>query len=76
MSVEKRTGWMLLSLIALLFALPRPYVKADTWIRECVDCPRSFWYMTGRSLVLDAHGRPHIAYGDDHLYYAWHDGAS
>ena len=45
------------------------------WQIECVDCPKSFESMTNRSLALDAEGHPHIAYGVDHLYYAWHDGS-
>ncbi len=32
--------------------------------------------MGSRSLALDAAGHPHIAYGQKHLYYAWHDGTS
>ncbi len=32
--------------------------------------------MGDRSLRVDAAGRPHIAYGGDHLYYAWHDGTA
>jgi len=47
---------------------------ADEWVLECVDC-RGFDWMTDRSLRLDGAGRPHIAYGGKHLYYAWHDGA-
>ncbi len=31
--------------------------------------------MSDRSLRLDPNGHPHIVYGGDHLYYAWHDGA-
>jgi PKD repeat protein len=31
--------------------------------------------MTDRSLKLDAAGHPHIAYGENYLYYAWYDGA-
>jgi hypothetical protein len=46
------------------------------WLIECVDCPKYFYKMTDRSLRLDATGYPHIAYGDDHLYYAWYDGAN
>jgi hypothetical protein len=30
--------------------------------------------MQPRSLALDAGGHPHIAYGGDALYHAWHDG--
>ena len=50
-------------------------VSADGWVIECVDCPKQFDNMTNRSLRLDAEGHPHIAYGGDGLYYAWHDGA-
>lgn len=32
--------------------------------------------MTNRSLRLEEFDRPHIAYGQDHLYYAWHDGST
>lgn len=44
------------------------------WEIECVDCSREFRNMTDRSLVLDANGHPHIAYGDRYLFHAWHDG--
>jgi hypothetical protein len=47
---------------------------ASGWEIECADCPGDFWYMTDRSLVLDADGHPHIAYGHRYLYHAWHDG--
>jgi hypothetical protein len=45
------------------------------WQVACVDCPRMFDALTDRSLRLAPNGRPVIAYGGDHLYYAWHDGA-
>ena len=47
---------------------------ASDWHVECVDCPRQFRYMTDRSLQMDGEGHPHIVYGEDHLYHAWHDG--
>ena len=46
------------------------------WTIHCVDCPKQFSDMTDRSLRLDAAGHPHIAYGGEHLYYAWHDGVN
>jgi hypothetical protein len=49
---------------------------ASNWHVECVDCPKQFSYMTDRSLRLDGDGRPHIAYGGKHLYYAWQDGTT
>lgn len=48
---------------------------ALSWHVETVDAAKAFRSMEDRSLALDAAGRPHIAYGDDSLYYAWHDGA-
>lgn len=48
---------------------------AGYWVTECADCPKNIKDPTDRSLSLDADGRPHIAYGGDHLYYAWYDGA-
>jgi len=50
-------------------------VQGGSWDIECVDCPKWFYGMTDRSLRLDVAGHSHIAYGRDHLYYAWHDGA-
>jgi len=44
------------------------------WRIECADCPHHFYAMTDRSLRLDGDEHPRIAYGDDHLYYAWQDG--
>jgi hypothetical protein len=44
------------------------------WAIETVDDPKTFSQMTDRSLVLDSADHPHITYGEDHLYYAWHDG--
>jgi hypothetical protein len=46
------------------------------WHLEPVDAPKLFSNMGPRSLALDAAGRPHIAYGQDHLYYARHDGST
>ncbi|MEJ2211475.1 MAG: hypothetical protein P8129_20895 [Anaerolineae bacterium] len=50
-------------------------VAADGWVVECVDCPHYFDRLTDHSLRLDDAGHPHVAYGEDHLYYAWHDGS-
>ncbi|HSJ53907.1 MAG TPA: hypothetical protein VLC52_09185 [Anaerolineae bacterium] len=64
-------------LLALLLALLAPWpAHADTWVTECADCQQYFQPMPDRGLRLDAAGHPHVAYGGDHLYYAWHDGTS
>jgi len=66
---------VLVLLLAPLALQATPAV-ADGWVIECADCPKLFSSMTDRSLQLDTAGHPHIAYGGDHLYYAWHNGAS
>ena len=59
-------------------SLVTPVGRPDAWQWQihCADCPKLFEEMGDRSLRVDAAGRPHIAYGGDHLYYAWHDGAA
>ena len=87
--VLQNTPWrkaLLLSLVLAflllppLLALQATPAAADGWVIECVDCPKDFpkyfTNMTDRSLRLDAAGHPHIAYGGDHLYHAWHDAGS
>ena len=44
------------------------------WRIEVVDDPKEFSGMRENSLRLDSQGRPHVAYGGDHLYYATQDG--
>jgi hypothetical protein len=51
-----------------------PTSVENNWELDCVDCPRWFENLTDRSLQLDQDGYPHVAFGGDHLYYAWHDG--
>jgi hypothetical protein len=50
--------------------------QAYTWQISRVDAPHEFEELGSRSLVLDAAARPHIVYGADFLYHAWHDGAT
>ncbi|MGW8250462.1 MAG: hypothetical protein ACWGO1_07450, partial [Anaerolineales bacterium] len=52
-----------------------PPAVTNTWQVSCADCPRQFTESTDRMLRLDSQGRPHLAYGRDHLYYAWYDGS-
>ncbi len=53
---------------------PMRPASAPGWQIECVDCPRQFDLMTEHSLQMDSQNRPHIAYGENHLYHAWYDG--
>ena len=49
---------------------------AHTWYIEHVDTPHAFSDMGPHSLDFDAQNHPHIAYGGNHLYHAWHDGSA
>lgn len=49
---------------------------ASLWAVERVDTTKSFQDMRDNSLALDVNGYPHIAYGADHLYYAYFDGTA
>ncbi len=44
------------------------------WGIDFVDNPKTFHELTDRALRLDSAGHPHVMYGGDRLYYAWHDG--
>jgi hypothetical protein len=48
--------------------------NVGVWSTDCIDCPPFFVDMSDRSLRVDSADHLHIAYGSDHLYYAWHDG--
>ncbi|MBM4460404.1 MAG: hypothetical protein FJ011_22020, partial [Chloroflexi bacterium] len=56
--------------------LASDFPQEQTWRIQQVDAPKVFHNMRDRSLRLDAAGHPHIVYGQDHLYHAWHDGSS
>ena len=47
-----------------------------SWASQAVDAPRLFNYMGDRSLRLDSNDHAHIAFGGDHLYYAYYDGSN
>ena len=89
-SLARQPAWSLaLWLVIVSLLAPRPSLSYHApagrakspdmapvaWSIQCVDCPKVFDEISNRSLRLDATGRPAIAYGGDHLYYAVHDGA-
>jgi hypothetical protein len=43
------------------------------WRTDEIDPAKIFGELTDRSLALDSLGRPHVAYGHNHLYYAAYD---
>ena len=46
------------------------------WVTETVDNPKYFSDFGPRSIAIDSNNHPHIAYGGDHLYYAYYDGSA
>jgi hypothetical protein len=46
------------------------------WTIERPDSPKDLGTQSNRNLALDSAGHPHLVYGGDRLYYAWHDGTS
>lgn len=65
----------ILSALAVAFFASIAFAQ-DDWQFEVVDNGRQFSYMTEQHLQLDEDGNPHVAYGKDHLYYAWYDGSA
>ena len=55
---------------------PQNGPDAYAWDIQRVDAPKYFEPGGDRSLRLDAAGHPHLAYGADALYHAWHDGTT
>lgn len=50
--------------------------QTEHWQTTCVDCPWWFQNLTDRTLRLDTEDHAHVAFGSDHLYYAFHDGTT
>src|SRR5574337_156486 len=44
------------------------------WKKVAIDDPKSFYSFCPRAIAIDKGNRPHIAYGGDHLYYAYYNG--
>jgi hypothetical protein len=72
---EVRAAVRWLALLLVVGTATAPAAGYD-WVIEVVDGGKTFSEMTDRSLRLDAQGHPHIAYGEDQLYYAFHDGSA
>lgn len=62
------------TVIALVAALNPCLAEPRSWQIEPVESPRTFSWMTDRSLCLDTQGNPHLAFGQDHLYHGWCNG--
>jgi hypothetical protein len=68
--------WVVVPVAVLALAVLPASALGGDWVIETVDAPKMFSEMTDRSLRLDAAGHPHVAYGEDHLYYARYDGTT
>ena len=65
--------------VSFLLAVGLPFLilqgQDDRWVVEVADATMSYCSQSDRGLALDSNDHPHIAYGGDFLYYAYHDGA-
>ena len=68
-------GIFYLFVFVILFLLPSALI-ASNWRTTPVDAPKQFKNFYGRSIAVDSSGNPHIVYGEDHLYHAYHDGTA
>lgn len=73
-SMVSRTHTITLELARIYLPLVTHNWPLLTWHPECVDCPPTIERITQGSIALDSAGHPHVAYGGDRLYHAWHDG--
>ena len=68
-------GKAFLFLLMLILSLT-PTVTEAAWTTGALDAPKLFSNFYARAIAIDGSGNPHIAYGEDHLYYAYHNGSS
>jgi hypothetical protein len=61
--------------LCLFLVIPESRAQNE-WAFELVDNGKMFDMMSEQSLIVDAEGHSHIAYGEDFLYYARFDGVT
>ena len=61
--------------LCLFLVIPESRAQ-DEWVFELVDNGKMFDMMSEQSLIVDAQGHSHVAYGGDFLYYARFDGVT
>ncbi|MCU0611440.1 MAG: hypothetical protein MUE60_06585, partial [Candidatus Eisenbacteria bacterium] len=73
--LDRLWGWVRCAFLLPCALLAQGYAESAVgWEIEVVDNGKQFSNMTDRSLRLDAQGHPHVAYGEDWLYYGFFDG--
>ena len=50
--------------------------SSAAWTIQAVDAPKNFYGFYSRAIAVDTNKHPHIAYGGDHLYYAYYNSGS
>jgi len=61
--------------LILLALFLSPSASFAEWTIEAADAPKAISYLDQRAIAVDGYDRPHVAYGGDHLYYAYFDGS-
>jgi len=74
--MSKRCSITIAAMTMIIFGLSANNAAAEKWKTEAADGPKYFSYIYSRAIAVDSSGNPHMAYGEDHLYYAYHDGGS
>jgi hypothetical protein len=64
--------WRKVCFLAVLL-LPLAPAGAGALTTEAVDAPKLFFNFYSQAIAIDGSGNPHIAYGQDGLYHAYHD---
>ncbi len=67
---------LVLGLLFLVFGLGAKALAQHEWQIEIAAVGKIFRNMGPRHMVLDQEGHPHMAYGGNHLFYAYYDGES
>jgi hypothetical protein len=70
--MNRRTVCSTVAILAIILA--GNHTAVAEWETETVEQGKQFTDMTHRCMQLDSNGNPHIAYGEEMLYYAHCDG--
>jgi hypothetical protein len=52
---------------------PSSSVPFHFWLTTRLTSPSQIYGLSNHSLVVDTNGRPHLLYGQESLFYTWHD---
>ena len=69
----RKVGYMFVVLCVAAITIS-PEIAVASWCIESPDAPKYFRNLFPMTIAVDGNDYPHIAYGGDHLYYAYYDG--